>query len=56
MVKAYVDGCVNWLFPAKVNFSAIPNAFTAMIETDPTVEQIDIYISGFFFPGCGATL
>jgi hypothetical protein len=28
------------LWPAKVNLRAIPNAFTAMTETDPTVEQM----------------
>lgn len=54
MIKTYVDGCENWLLPAKVSFTAIPNAFTDMTETPPTVEQIDRYIRGFFFPYFGA--
>ena len=42
MIKTYVEGCVNWLLPAKVNFKAIPNAFTDITDTAPTVEQIEI--------------
>lgn len=41
IMKTYVEGCVNWLFPAKVSFRAMPKAFTDMTETEPTVEQID---------------
>ena len=50
MIKTYVEGCVNWLLPAKVNLTAIPIAFTDITDTDPTVEQIDRKIRGFFFP------
>lgn len=39
-----------------VNFRAIPNAFTDITDTAPTVEQIDMYTSGFFFPYFGPTL
>lgn len=56
IMKTYVDACVNWLLPAKVNFTAIPNALTDITDTDPTVEQIDRYMRGFFFPYFGATL
>lgn len=42
MMKTYVEGCENWLLPAKVNFSAMPKAFTDMTDTDPTVEQIEM--------------
>ena len=55
IMKTYVDGCVNWLLPAKVNLTAIPKALTDMTETDPTVEQIERYMRGFFFPYRGAT-
>jgi hypothetical protein len=41
MIKTYVEGCVNWLFPPNVNFTAIPNALTDITDTDPTVEQIE---------------
>jgi hypothetical protein len=41
MMKTYVEGCVNWLLPAKVNLTAMPMAFTDMTDTDPTVEQIE---------------
>jgi hypothetical protein len=41
MINTYVEGCENWLLPAKVSLTAIPNALTDMTETDPTVEQID---------------
>lgn len=41
MPNAYVDGCVNWLLPANVNFRAMPKALIAMTDTDPTNEQID---------------
>ena len=50
IANAYVDGWVNWLFPANVSFRAIPNALTDMTVMDPTVEQIEMYISGFFLP------
>lgn len=55
-MKTYVDGCVNWLLPPMVNFTAMPNALIAMIEIDPTVLQIEMYINGFDFPYLGATL
>jgi hypothetical protein len=42
IMNMYVDGWVNWLFPPKLNLSAIPNALTDMTDTDPTVEQIDM--------------
>jgi hypothetical protein len=42
IANAYVEGCENWLFPANVSLRAIPNALTAMTDTDPTVEQIDM--------------
>lgn len=42
MMKTYVEGCINWLLPARVNFKAIPNAFTDITETEPTVEQIEM--------------
>lgn len=41
IMNMYVEAWVNWLFPAKVSFSAIPKAFTDMTETEPTVEQIE---------------
>lgn len=47
---------MNWLLPASDNFSAIPNALTDMTETEPTVEQIEMYISGFRLPYFGAYL
>jgi hypothetical protein len=50
-----VEAWVNWLLPPNVNFNAMPNALTDMTETDPTVEQIEIKMSGFFFPCTGAT-
>jgi hypothetical protein len=53
--KTYVDACVNWLLPLNVSFRAIPKALTDMTETEPTVEQIEIKIKGFFFPCIGAT-
>ncbi len=39
-----------------VSFRAIPNALTDMTDTEPTVEQIEIYIKGFRFPYVGDTL
>ena len=42
IMKAYVDGYVNWFSPANVNFRAMPKALTDMTETEPTVEQIDM--------------
>lgn len=42
IAKTYVDACTNWLFPPRVNFTAMPNALTDMTETEPTVEQIEI--------------
>ena len=55
MIKTYVEGCVNWFLPPRVNLTAIPNAFTDITDTEPTVEQIEIYTNGFFFPCVGAT-
>jgi hypothetical protein len=55
MMNTYVEGCVNWLLPAKVNLTAIPIALTDMTDTDPTVEQIERKMRGFFFPCTGAT-
>lgn len=55
MMNTYVEGCVNWLLPAKVNFTAMPIALIDMTDTDPTVEQIEMKIRGFFFPYIGAT-
>jgi hypothetical protein len=46
---------VNWLLPPKVSLRAIPKALTDMTDTEPTVEQIEMKISGFFFPYMGAT-
>ena len=56
MAKAYVDGWVSWLFPFRVNFKAIPKALADITDTDPTVEQIEMNIKGFFFPCFGAIL
>lgn len=56
MTKTYVEGCVNWLFPANVIFSAMPKALIAIIETEPVVEQMERYISGFLRPYLGAIL
>lgn len=33
----------------------MPNAFTDITETEPTVEQIEMKTRGFFFPWTGAT-
>ena len=41
MAKAYVEGWVNWLFPASVSFNAMPKALTAMTEIDPVVAQME---------------
>ena len=41
IANTYVEGCVNWFWPAKVSFTAIPNPLIDMTETDPTVEQMD---------------
>ena len=56
MANAQVEGCVSWLFPFNVNFKAMPKALTDITDTDPTVEHIDINMSGFFFPCFGAIL
>lgn len=40
IMKTYVEGCENWLFPAKVSLRAMPNALTDMTDTEPTREQI----------------
>lgn len=56
IMKTYVEGNLNWLLPFKVSLRAIPNALIDMTETDPTVEQMDKYIRGFFLPYFGATL
>jgi len=39
-----------------VSFKAMPNALTDITDTEPTVEQIEIYIKGFLFPYVGETL
>lgn len=41
IMKTYVEGWLNWLWPAKVSLSAIPKALTDMTEMDPTVEQME---------------
>lgn len=41
MTKTYVEGCVNWLSPANVIFSAVPKALIAMMEMEPVVEQME---------------
>jgi len=46
---------VNWLFPPKVNLRAMPNALIDMTLIDPTLEQIEMYIEGFFRPYFGDT-
>jgi len=56
IAKAYVEGCVNWLCPFSVSFKAIPNAFTDITDTEPTVEHMEIKIRGLFFPYFGAIL
>jgi hypothetical protein len=56
MANAQVEGCVSWLCPFKVNFKAMPKALTDMTDTDPTVEHIDMYMSGFLLPYMGAIL
>jgi hypothetical protein len=50
MMKTYVDAWVNWFLPPKVSFNAMPNALTDMTDTEPTVEHIEMYTSGFFLP------
>lgn len=55
MMNTYVEGEVNWFLPPSVNFRAIPKALTDMTVTDPTVEQIEMNINGFFLPCLGAT-
>jgi hypothetical protein len=42
ITNTYVLGCVNWLFPANVNLTAIPKAFELMTVKDPTVPQIEM--------------
>lgn len=42
IMKTYVEGCVNWFFPAKVSFTAMPKALMDMTETEPTVEQMEM--------------
>jgi len=41
IAKTYVLGCVSWFFPANVSLSATPNPLTAMMDIEPTMEQID---------------
>lgn len=55
MAKTYVDAWTNWLLPPIVSFTAIPKALTDITEMEPTVEQIEMKIRGFFFPYTGAT-
>jgi hypothetical protein len=55
MMNTYVEGWVNWLLPANVNLTAMPIALIDMTDTDPTVEQIEMKMRGFFFPCIGAT-
>lgn len=50
IINTYVEACVNWLFPPNVNFTAMPKALTDMTEIEPTVEQMERKIRGFFFP------
>lgn len=38
-----------------MSFRAIPKPLIDMTETDPTVEQMEMYMRGFFFPYTGAT-
>lgn len=53
--KTYVLGCVNWLLPANVNLTATPKPLMAIMETEPTREQIEIYTMGFVRPYFGTT-
>lgn len=56
IMKTYVEACVNWFLPPKVSFTAIPNALTDITDTEPTVEHMDMYMSGFFLPYIGPIL
>lgn len=40
--KIHVPALHSWLLPANVNLSATPKPLTAMTETDPTSEQIEM--------------
>ena len=51
----YVEGWLNWLLPATVNLTAIPNALTAITESDPTKEHTERYTIGLVFPHLGTT-
>ena len=53
--KTYVLGCVNWLLPANVNLTATPKPLMAIMETEPTREQIETYTMGFVRPYFGTT-
>ena len=53
--NTYVVGCVNWLLPANVNLTATPKPLIAIMETEPTREQIEIYTMGFVRPYFGTT-
>ena len=55
MPKTYVLGCVNWLLPANVNLTATPKPLMAIMEIEPTREQIEIYTTGFVRPYFGTT-
>ena len=52
--KTYVEAWVNWLSPRKVILSAMPRPLIAIIDIDPTVEQMEMYIIGFRLPYFGA--
>jgi len=53
IINTYVDGWVNWLLPAKVSFSAMPNPLQDITDIDPTNEQIERYTKGSFLPYFG---
>ena len=42
IINTYVEAFTNWLFPAKVNFRAIPNALTDITDMEPTTEHMEI--------------
>ena len=42
MPNTYVLICVNWLFPAKVSFTATPKPLIAITDTEPTSEHIEM--------------
>lgn len=41
MAKTQVLGCVSWLFPANVSLRATPKPLMAMIDIEPTKEQME---------------